>query len=331
MSDYFGNIFINTEIYSLCQIKTEVVDVILCKPEKEQFPARPKPPVPGNYFKRAGHVLLDAIGNDIYGLEQENIRRSAKETQDRHPKFFRAAGFVSKYCFWLGLANMQNSISQHTGPTIAATIVYGHLFPASVLGKRLFGQTEGLFKLKPDMRAYTTTFMALELASIPLFIYATDTIMRQSSGPVNPLFAASVSAALNLAALGFEYAGFRTIWQNHVLADWQKGTVADDLKGFLACFHPFGIFKDIETDKPKTSAELIGQIWGVIESHFAWLNIARVGLAATFVSLYAVQPADYIDGYIEFYAKMGIWSLFGLVVAKNYLAVEKKLEETKGS
>jgi len=189
------------------------------------------------------------------------------------------------------------------------------------------GQKTGLLS-KPDIATYSGTFAVVELASIPTYVFVADRIVRALSDSIaTPLVAAAAILLGNLTAMAIEYLTFRYIWKKKVLKDMPPGTIRDEWKGFASEFKPSKLFSGNQVKEPaKTASGYIGELWGVIERHFLWVQATRIAFAAAFTALFVVPAKTFIDQLFTAMAACGFGLVMGVVTAKYFQSVSDKTE-----
>jgi hypothetical protein len=275
------------------------------------------------------------------------------EEQD-HPVFRKWAGRIAKYAYWFGLSRLANSLGAVIGQSIAFTaIIYHPFFVSSSIRlarsrieekageieatkhdepKKLVDGIRSTLKrlgsvLVPDRATQVLTFCLLELITTPIFISVIDAVAKTSEGVVSPIKAALGVILGTGAALVLEYIGYRTAWKNAVLRDIDKGSIKDDLKGVIGEFKPLRLFGLHKETKPADNAsEYVGQIYGVIESYWIWIQAGRVAVAAGLAGVFDLTPAGFIGAYLG--ALMSWYGFAVDAVLPMYIeAMKQKLRE----
>lgn len=304
-------------------------------------------PNPGR-FRTVCTVMADTLANKTYELRIAKLKKSSEEAEAAHPKLYKATKFATRFSFWTGMAVAERLLSQGLGmgSVLSCGIVYGHIYPASILAQRIKERihppTEGKKSgIKPSGAAYMGALSIAEVFSIPLYTFVMSRAVHLSQGLVHPLLAAFSVVAATAAAIAFEYPAFRIIWKKFVLRNMPAGTIGDDVRGFVDEFRPLALFIGWKAGHPvKSAAEYIGQIWGVIESHWIWLQSFRVAFAAAFTLavgaipklavLFPTDPARFVDSM--FSAMVVVGTMVGSAVSsRNFDAILAKIEENNKS
>ena len=296
-----------------------------------------------NYFKTCGLIFSNTLVNNLYGLEVTNLKHSAEEAKHQHPKLSKTVELTTKYSFWVGLALLGKVISDHTRPEIGYTAAYTHPFLVSLTGRYLKHKIQKgseehkddfnlLSSLKPDLKTYSATFSLTELASVPLFILVMNGVVSLSSGAVGMALGVASTILAAASTIVVEYLAFRYLWKKYVFHNVPKGNIADEFRGFISEFKPLRLFRQSQKPNPAhNDSEYLGQIWGVIETHYFWVQLGRAIVAAILVNVYNILPQDFVGLFFEKSAQWGKLFLDGAVSAKHYIAIEKKLKENNES
>lgn len=286
-------------------------------------------------FRTMCTVMADTLANKTYELRVAKLEKSSDEAEAVHPKLSKAARFVTRSCFMAGLGIVEPLLSKRLGlgSVLSISILYGHMTPVSILVQRIKERVQppaegkGAGGMRPSISAYFGAFSIVDAISTPLYAYAMAQVVRLSHGMVQPMVAAISVVAATAAAIVFEYPAFRTLWKRSVLRGAPAGTVGDDIRGFLDEFKPLAIFTGWKGGHPaKSAAEYVGNIWGVIESHFLWRQCFQVLFAATFAWVFPTNPKEFVDKLF------GAMALFGTMVSsavssRNIEAVIAKIKE----
>lgn len=316
------------------------------KPYHSVIHGQKAPQRPG-YFRTSFSVMADTF-KDIYGIRPKDsaLPKQAphmvlpdQKSPDSiapaadHPSFRKWLGRGMKYAYWFGLSQVAKICGKVVGQSVAFTaIIYHPFFVSSALRIKRSGQEEKVgdeakqqtsFKEKavsafknlraivaPDRATQVLTYCILEMASTPVFISTIVAVASLTTDTVSPLLAvASVTAGTGVA-LALEYVGYRALWKNVVLRGIDRGSIKDDLKGFIEEFKPLRLFGLYKKTKPaETACEYVGQTYGVIESYWIWVQAGRLALAGVLASLFSLTPTDFIGAYLG-----SVLSWYGIAV-----------------
>ena len=297
-----------------------------------------------SYFKMSRTVLIDTL-QDVYCLKQpkkQDSESTITKLECGHPKFTKWTRRTIKYGYWFGLARIGTLLSSTVGSTLAYTLTVYHPFfvgagvkyvrsknvqIADPQPKTIIAKLNSLAALlKPDRATQVLTFSILEVASLPAFVAVIEKIAELAKGTVSPLLAVTSVTAGMLTATAIEYVGFRTIWKNFVLRGIESGSVKDELEGFLKEFSPLRLFVSRKSEPAENTNEYIGQIWGVIESYWIWIQVGRLAIAATLTSLANLDAREFVTTFMT--VLIGGFAIFvDLIIPRYVEGMQKKLKE----
>ncbi|MBI5051382.1 hypothetical protein HZC08_01350 [Candidatus Micrarchaeota archaeon] len=299
-----------------------------------------------SYFKTTAIVMADGIINGIYGLEIKRLSASSKKVRESNPRLSKTIDFAAKLGFWYGVTQLgallggcinghiseavKEYVGKYAGTIVGYTIAFVH--PTLVNLVRyipLFNLNRGRkfsdeFS-KPGIRAYSTTFALAELISMPLALFAMQRVLNLAGNSVTVGIAVASTITMTLVGLVIEYPLFKYVWKKFVLKGMKNGNIKDELKGFSGEFNPSRLLKPKQTLViPSTSDEYVGQIWGVFESNWIWVQGVRILFSGLLAAIYSTSPKDFMDLFFKESAK---WKIHfdSTISAKNYAEVEQKI------
>jgi len=208
---------------------------------------------------------------------------------------------------------------------------------------------------KPTSAIYIGSFALVDPAFIVTYASVTTAIAGLSNGVVKPAMAACAVVVGIISGLIVDCALFGLFWAKKVLRNAPQGNIRDELRGFLrgiaSEFRPILVVVDMahtiadnvrkllriskQTTAPrphhpnpaKSAGEYAGQLWGVMESHFIWLQGLRMVFAIITTTVASVQPALFMTALWANSAMWGYDIIGGFMLAKYYGAIERKIEE----
>ncbi|MFA6530543.1 MAG: hypothetical protein WCT31_02345 [Candidatus Micrarchaeia archaeon] len=280
-----------------------------------------------DYFKSCGVVMADRLVNGAYGLQLDRLSEKAKRAKLDYPKTEKVVGAISEYGFMFTLAKLGGMLGKITGDTLGYFLVFTHPTIVSLANGFLRLKT-GMDELfKPSIRAYITTFALFEIGTTPLAFTILNTVAKLSEKAVSIPVAVLATVAMAAITLPLEYVGFRFIWSRFILKDVPKGTLMDGVRQFVKEVHPSRFFgKTVPENPAKNASEYVGQIFGVMESNWIFVQLKRAIVSGTVVALYSVSPTEFLGVYLE---KSAAWAtgLFETFAAgKNYRQVKSKMD-----
>lgn len=299
-----------------------------------------------DYFKACGTVMADRIINKIYGLEIKQLSQNAKKAKEDYPKSTKAVELATSWGFWYLIATIGERFSNFIGDTLPSTfegktrelvgITIG--YTTAFTHPTFVSLSNGLLRLKtgfkelttPSIRAYSTTFALLEVVSTPLALYAMSRMLDFASGSVSVPLAMLSTIAMTAITLPFEYVGFQLIWKRFVLSDFPRGNWKDGLRESAKEFwlNISRIFRKEQPKNPaKTASGYAGQIFGVMESNWIFIQLGRALVAGLVAFLYPLPAYKFMEIYIAKSAAWGKGVFDSVVSAKNYADEETKIEE----
>lgn len=282
------------------------------------------------YFRSGALVLTDSIANKVYGLDVAAISRPAEAAREAHPRLSRGVELSAKYAFWIGTAFIGASISHHTGPAVGYTAAYAHPFLVGAAVKAAKSDLPAVELRKPGLGTFLASFGLVELASTPLFISALDRLSRLSP-TLSPAAAGLAAAGAGILSAAFEYACFRLIWKHVVLRGREWGSIRDEARGFLSELDPSKLFRQGRNGGPASGAgEYAGQLWGIVESLWVWVQVAAVATAAAIAHFHLASHDDFIDSFFQCSALWGKKFLEVAALARCCVLVEAKTKENSG-
>ena len=283
------------------------------------------------YFRSGALVLTDTLANKVYGLDAGGVSKPAEEARASHPRLAKGVEISAKYAFWIGTAFIGAGISHHTGPAVGYTAAYAHPF---LIGAAVKAAKSGLPAMdirKPGLGTFLASFGLVELASTPLFISAMERLSRLGS-TLSPAVAGLAVAGASVISAAFEYACFRSIWKGVVLRGREWGSLRDEARGFLAELDPTKILRQGGKGGPAANAgEYAGQLWGIVESLWLWVQVAAVATAAAIAHFHLATHDDFIDSFFQHSALWGKKFLEVAALARCCVLVEAKTKENNGS
>lgn len=283
-----------------------------------------------NYFRTCGTVLVDTVANKVYGLEIKRISASAEEESKGSPKFSKATELATKYGYWVGLAEVGEVISRYIGPALGYTLTFAHPFIVSATAKALNDKSMPITKLKPSLPVFLASFGLIDFAVTPLYLGTINRIVHLSNNSVHAALAAGSLLAGTAVSLTIEYLSLRFIWKNLILRGMERGTMKDELKGFFKEFNPLSIFNGFRHKNPTDNAsEYFGQIFGIIESVYLWVQLAAVAVALVAVKIHDIRPDDFISEFFLRSAQWGKKFLEAVALAKCCVLAENKIRENQ--
>jgi hypothetical protein len=287
------------------------------------------PQAKAGYFKSSALVLTDTLANRVYGMDSKTIAVPADKAREAHPRLARALEVSAKYAFWIGTAYLGAEISHHTGPALGYTAAYAHPFIVGAAVKAAKSDLPSLEIRKPGLGTFLASFGLVELASTPLFISVMDKVSHMFS-TLSPIAAGISVAAANAIAVTLEYLGFRLLWKNIVLRGMDGGGFKDELKGFVKEFNPLKLFSSSKSGGQASSAgEYIGQIWGVVESLWLWVQVAGIATAAAIAHLHLATHDNLIDMFFQKSALWGKKFLEVFALSRCCILIESKIRENE--
>ncbi|MBI5046669.1 hypothetical protein HZC07_02970, partial [Candidatus Micrarchaeota archaeon] len=93
-------------------------------------------------------------------------------------------------------------------------------------------------------------------------------------------------------------------------------------------FNPLRFFGVEVQSKPATTAsEYVGQLWGIIESHWIWSQVVRTLFAAAIAIVYPSEPGKFIPLLFTKSAEWGRTLIDNFVFVRNRVDIQKKMDE----
>lgn len=280
-----------------------------------------------SYFRSGAAVLADSIANGVYGVEARPLSDASREAREEYPRLSKATELGTKYAFWIGTAYLGSALSRHTGAAAGYTIAFAHPFIVGAAARVAKSNAPSVDIRRPSLPLFLASFGILELASTPIFIAVINQLTNMA-GSVSGTVAAGAFIAGNAAGLAFEYLGFRFLWKRFILKGVDPGTIADEAKGFIGEFNPLKLLRNPKAPNPaRSGGEYIGQLWGIVESLWLWVQLAGVATAVAIAHFYPATPDNFIDLFFQKSALWGKKFLEALALARCCILIEGKTKE----
>ncbi|MBS3067702.1 hypothetical protein J4450_03300 [Candidatus Micrarchaeota archaeon] len=276
------------------------------------------------------------VVNKIWDLGIESLEKDREKAKKKYPKTSKVTELAIQYTYAIGIAFLGKGLTKALFDVDALGYGLAYVHPFLIkTGYRYFQhrKKEGMEKfsilgdLQPNMSTYNASFALIDSVSTAIFLYNVEKIVETNSTTINPTTAAISMLVGTVIAFIIEYIAFRHIWISRVLANMEKGKISDDIKGFTNEFKRTYCPKKQEKQSAGNASEYVGQIWGVIESHWIWIQIVRITFAALIAAIYPIAPTEFLKVYNDKSAEWGKVYLDSFISAKNWAAVQKKLDE----
>ena len=207
---------------------------------------------------------------------------------------------------------------------------------------------------KPTSAIYIGSFALVDPAFIVTYASVATAIAGLSNSVVKPATAALAVVIGTVSGLIVDCALFGWFWTKKVLRNMPHGSPRDEIhdfkRGIASEFRPISVIVDVarsiagmvwkaigiseqssapphQPNPAKSAGEYAGQLWGVMESHFIWLQGLRMVFAIITTTVASVQPALFMTALWANSAMWGYDIIGGFMLAKYYGAIERKIEE----
>jgi len=293
----------------------------------------------------AGIATANTAINKMYGLEWKALEKKADEENANHPKLTKTVKLAVYYGFGIAFARLGSWLSGYIWQELGYTIAFSHPFAISTavryikqkLRNYANGAKEKFQLFKANLQGYMATFAVIEMVSMLIYVKVAKMIVEMTTKPVSAVLSVCALITATAAATVFEIVGYLFIWRmtarksevEREKETGKKSSFYDLLEGARKEFRPFRMFSRNNKSEPaRTVNEEVGQIWGIIESYWLWIQALRFVVGALIVKVYHVMPCEFVDKIFEKTAQWGVVGIFNnILMALNWRAIDKKLEE----
>ena len=302
-----------------------------------------------------------------FAIEAPLITESAKELEKRHPLVSKIAEFSTYYTVGFASAEYARSFIQYLESykvpyakeiaitAIASLPVVPNLLVTAIktaldvkkLDVNLF-EIPGLFmqKLgdilrKADFAALTLVYSVLEIPITWGFVSLIKGVAGDSMERISSLRAGAAIGLATVFAGAVSYGGFIFAWAKFAQRNLPKGHPKDFVKGFAETISLTRIWREIgelagickgdkKMPKPETVMQEIGQLVGISESHYAYVQALRIGSAFVIGYLANVMRGNFVIEFFCICARNWISAAMDIIGALNSVQIRAYLENQQG-
>ncbi len=290
-----------------------------------------------DYFKACGIVMADRLINRTYGLDATSLSIRASQCRQEYPRFGTAVDYFGIMASALGVLFLGRWLKDSIGSGLGYTAAYLHQSAIALtyrgiknkLVQSRTGEELPFIALRHDIVGSSNCYFLAELVSLPAYNTILET-MNSHSSLSSRLSTGLLSMAIaSIFMICADYRLFYSIWKKNVLGDVSQDDFQSFKKGLLSELNPLRVFRRITKEKiselPSDNDEYTGQLEGISESHYFWLQLLRFVRVSVALAFNPGSP-DFLSAYYS--PDLVLFDVAGEIVGgRNRQIVEKKIEQ----